>query len=212
MELDKRKNSLVRDIVWKHYGYDGSPIRKSQLAKKEENQLVEQRRAERDEIRLEKPVRLRSEKYRLWLAKKQARDKENEKKLKEEKLFSDRIKQEREKRRDKHGLEKYFTPNPNNEVDIEIVRRIEELSASFSDPLARAESICRKILAKRLNTGLSSDSKNIKLDTVIENRIESRCKLYQKTRNEIVRELFCVHFNIKVRVSEQQPKKVVVEV
>jgi hypothetical protein len=202
----------VRDVVWKYYGYDGSPVKKRQLVKKEKTLLVEQRRAEREEIRLEKPVRLRSEKYRLWFAKKEARDKEKAKKLQEEKAFSDRIKQERNALRDKHGLEKYFTPNPNNEDDREIVRRIEELSASFSDPLARAESICRKILAKRLNTGLSSDRKNIKLDTVIENRIENRCKLYKKTLNEIVRELFCVHFNIKGYICESKPEKVVVEV
>jgi hypothetical protein len=174
--------------------------------------LVEQRKEEREITRSEKPLRLRSEKYRLWLAKKQARDKENEKKRKEEEEFNNRIKLEREKLRDKRGLERYFSPDPNNEIDRGIVKKIEELTVNYSDSLARAESQCRKILAKRLNTGLSSDSKNIKLDTVIENRIESRCKLYKKTRNEIVRELFCVNFNIKACVSEQKPEKVVVDV
>jgi hypothetical protein len=159
--------------------------------------LVEQRKAEREITRSEKPLRLRSEKYRLWLAKKQARDKENEKKLHEEKAFSDRIKQERNASRDKRGIEKYFTPDVNNEVDREIVLRIKELTYS-ANLTKNEEMICRKILAKRLGTGVKSNATNkAKVDTAIEGSIERRCKRLDKGWNETVRELLCIEFNIK---------------
>jgi hypothetical protein len=168
---------------------------------KEKSRLVEQRRAEREEIRLEKPVRLRSEKYRNWIAKKEVKEKEKAKKLQEEKAFSDRIKQERNTSRDKRGIEKYFTPNPNNEVDREIVHRIKELTSS-SNLIKNEEIICRKILAKRLGTGVKSNATNkTKVDTAIEGSIEKRCKRLDKGWNETVRELFCIEFNIKQQVN-----------
>jgi hypothetical protein len=88
MELGKSKYSLVRDVIWKYYGYDGSSVKKHQLAKKENALLVEQHIAEREKTQLEKPLRLRSEKYRLWLAKKQVRDEEKEKNSKKKKCLA----------------------------------------------------------------------------------------------------------------------------
>jgi hypothetical protein len=34
IEVNISQNNLVRDIVWKYYGCDGSPVRKRQLTKK----------------------------------------------------------------------------------------------------------------------------------------------------------------------------------
>jgi hypothetical protein len=171
---------------------------------KEKSRLVEQRKAEREITRSEKPLRLRSEKYRLWLAKKQVRDKEKAKKLQEENEFSDRIKQERNALRDKRGIEKYFTPNPNNIVDREIVHRIKELTSS-SNLTKNEEILCRKILAKRLGTGVKSNALNkAKVDAAIEGSIERRCRRLDNGWNETIRELFCIEFNIKQQANDSK--------
>lgn len=104
-----------------------------------------------------------------------------------------KVKQEREYLRDKQGIERYFIPDPNNTIDQEIVHRVKNNNVS---PIIE-ERRCRKILARRLSIGFRKESKTIKLDPVIETRIETRCKLHYKTRDEIVRELFCTEFNLK---------------
>lgn len=164
---------------------------------KEKTQFGEQRRAEGEKIQLEKPLRLRSEKNRQWFEKKQERDEEKAKKLQEEKEFSDRIKQERSLSRDKHGIERFFTPDMNNEIDREIVHRIKELTSS-SNHTKNEENICRRILVRRLSTGVKCSAANkAKVDSGIELSTERRCKKYQKMWNETVRELFCIEFNVK---------------
>jgi hypothetical protein len=146
---------------------------------------------------LEKPLRLRSEKYRSWIANKQARDKAKENKLQQEKEFNDGINQKRNLLRDKHGLERYFIPDTNNEIDREIVKRIKELT-SISNRTKNAENICRKILVKRLSTRVKCSAANkAKVDSAIELSIERRCKRHNKSWNDVVRELFCIEFNIK---------------
>jgi len=110
----------------------------------------------------------------------------------------DKIKLERELLRDKQGVERYFTPDPDNPIDLEIVCKLKDNDTS---PIAE-ERRCRKILARRLSIGFRSESKTIKLDPVIETRIETRCKLHYRTRNEMVRELFCIEFNIKEHVNK----------
>jgi hypothetical protein len=119
-------------------------------------------------------------------------------KQQQEQEILEKVKHERELLRDKQGIERYFIPDPNNPIDQEIVHRVKN---NIVNPIME-ERRCRKILARRLSIGFRKESKTIKLDPVIETRIDTRCKLRYKTRNELVRELFCIEFNIKEHVNK----------
>ncbi len=92
----------------------------------------------------------------------------------------------------KTGIEKYFTPDPTNPLDAEIVRRLNALGRGVG---SQEERFCKSILSKRLALRASSNFRGV--DELIEKKLLERCKKKGKKRNDFVRELFCVHFNIK---------------
>ncbi|WP_324444068.1 hypothetical protein [Methanosarcina sp.] len=116
--------------------------------------------------------------------------KEREAKIK--KSFRD----EKALRAGKHGIERYFQYDLNNPIDAEIVRRICELSTRKRYGLKDTylEDCCRRLLAKRLGKGIASQ---IITDQLLEQELLKRCLKNGKTRNEYVRELFCIQLDIK---------------
>lgn len=104
-------------------------------------------------------------------------------------------KSKKERRR---GIERYFQYDLSNPIDAEIVRRIHTLTAKRwprGQNYGHAERTCRCILGHRLGFGRISN--NPTMDERIENRLLRRCEQNGKTRNDYVRELFCIQFNIK---------------
>jgi hypothetical protein len=96
------------------------------------------------------------------------------------------------------GLEKYFTPDPDNSIDQEIVRRV-KIDANHT---GREEHICRTILSKRL-AGIGGVHRNpSKAEARIIASIENRCRRYGKNWHDTVRELFCVHFSLRDIVNQ----------
>jgi len=95
-----------------------------------------------------------------------------------------------------HGIKRYYNFNSKNELDNSILKNVREL---VGYQCYDEEHICRKILAKRLLIGFTPNIRNKeRIDNVIENRIQSKCELYNKDRDTVVREAFCTHFNIKI--------------
>jgi len=89
------------------------------------------------------------------------------------------------------GIRRYFLYDMNKPIDMEIVWRLQELARNGP---ASQELTCRRILKKRLRYG-TNGSKNS--DFILEQRLFRQCMRCGITRNELVRELFCIHFNIK---------------
>ncbi len=115
----------------------------------------------------------------------------------EKKETNEKIKSERTELEGKCGIERFYTPDLNNKIDNEITGRIRGSNENNSSPNIE-ERVCRRILLKRLGCGCrvnSSDKE--KADAEIMVSIERRCKKHKKEWNEIVRELFCIEFNIK---------------
>ena len=95
---------------------------------------------------------------------------------------------------DKRGIEHYFTPDPNNLIDQEILKRIRGNDIH----LGLEERKCRIILSRRLHLGGIYDSKDkTRIDDVIFSAIKSKCKKQNRLWTDVVREVFCIHFNIK---------------
>jgi hypothetical protein len=163
-EVNKNKLEYQLSVEWRNWGRQLSKIQKKQLS-----QSVSENRA-------------------VWLE----RDKKREIKKKQEKEQTERIKQEKELLQDKRGIEKYYSPDLNNHVDQEIVRRIKDNSQTF----VGEERICRSIMSHGLRLGIGSKDKK-RIDAEILLGIEKRCKRYNKGWNETIRELFCIEFNIK---------------
>jgi hypothetical protein len=98
--------------------------------------------------------------------------------------------------RDKRGIERYYIPDSNNPIDQEIVRKIRDNKEIFH--VGIEERKCRVILAKRLSLrGVHSQTEKSRADSQIYNHIEARCIRQNRNWNDVVRELFCIHLNIK---------------
>lgn len=95
---------------------------------------------------------------------------------------------------EKRGIQKYFSPDPSNPIDAEIVRRLEALGRGVG---SQEERYCKTILMKRL--ALHAGPNYSGGEELIEKKLSERCQKKGKTRNDYVRELFCIHFNIKIR-------------
>lgn len=103
------------------------------------------------------------------------------------------------------GIRRYFLYDMNNPIDMEIVQRIEQYD-HLSQYAGQQEQNCRRILQKRLRYR-TNGQKNT--DQVIEMKLLQRCNQRGITRTEYVRELFCVHFNIKtVEVGNPQSQSI----
>lgn len=100
---------------------------------------------------------------------------------------------DRARRIGKRGITKYFLYDLSNPIDAEIVQRIITQN-SLNDSPGHQELFCRRILCHRLHCGTGNFSG---ADQVIESRLLQHCLKKGKTRNEMVRELFCIQFNIK---------------
>lgn len=94
----------------------------------------------------------------------------------------------------KIGIAKYFTPDPNNPIDQDIVRKIRQCDKRNVTYIGE-ERICRLILSKRIGKGIGREKK--KADTLIRNRIQNLCQRQNKDWNDVVRQLFCIEFGIK---------------
>jgi|GEM_PF-3520554 len=107
------------------------------------------------------------------------------------------FKAEKELRDKESGLRKYFLYDENNPIDAEIVKRFHERSSSirhgFYGPYE--DYFCRQILCRRLS--LRCSAKYLHVNEAIENKLREWCKRKNMTRNELVRELFRIEFNIK---------------
>jgi len=95
---------------------------------------------------------------------------------------------------EKRGIQKYFIPDPNSPIDAEIVRRLEALGRGVG---SQEERYCKTILCKRLQLGTNGYYQGT--EELIEKKLLEHCQEKGKERNDYVRELFCVHFNIKIR-------------
>ena len=118
--------------------------------------------------------------------------------------IEEQIKKEKENLMDKVGIEKFFTPNLDDPIDQEIVRRIKDKGISYINNRncnltpGFEERVCRSILVKRLKSkGLNAYHANEKTDNLIKSKIEVICLKQQRLWNDVVRELFCIEFNIK---------------
>lgn len=165
------------------------------------NWVRELNKIERDKQKQEKSSRPVSESMKRWLEQKAERDKKKQ----QEKELEEKLLKEKENLRDKVGIEKYYTPIPDNPVDQEILRRIRDRSiqmnyfvnnSNCNKATGGEERVCRSILAKRLGR-LFNYSDNERTYNVIISRIEARCKRQNKSWNDVVRELFCIEFNLK---------------
>jgi hypothetical protein len=147
-----RKLSLSRNIIWRHYGYEGVPGESNQ----KRNAII----------------------YKNSTS--------------EHKEFK-RIKEEL---RDKQGIEKYYIPDPNNPIDQEIMRSIRGNNENIYFGIE--ERKCRVLLSKRLSLrGGHNQKEKSRANSQIYNSIEARCVKQNRNWNDVVRELFCVHLNIK---------------
>lgn len=132
-----------------------------------------------------------------WFLNREKNRKMNEKFEEEQKFYQDN-----------HGIERYYTPDSDNPLDQEIVKRVKELNAT--NTISQEEQICRRILAKQLRIDFRCNTKNReRVDELIDTRIKIRYMKHKKERNEVVREAFCVAFNIKQRVND--PKRDIIE-
>jgi hypothetical protein len=99
------------------------------------------------------------------------------------------------------GLEKYFTPDRTDPMDLEIIRRVKQGNDKH---FGREERLCRTILSKRC-AGISCDHRNVpKAEAVLTRAIENRCKRLGRNWNDVVREMFITHFNIRDMGSEDR--------
>jgi len=97
---------------------------------------------------------------------------------------------------DKAIIGQYYNFDPNNKLDQLILRKVRESEKNYNKSI---EYSCRRILAKRFKSRCDLNRLNVtKIDNEIENRIQSKCELYNKDRDAVVREAFLVHFNIKM--------------
>lgn len=97
---------------------------------------------------------------------------------------------DRELRAGKRGIKRYLLYDLSNPIDAEIVRRIQGRNA-----YVYTEQFCRYALCKRLKLGNYINYHGV--DQMIEQRLLKHCLKNGKTRNEYVRELFCIQLNIK---------------
>jgi hypothetical protein len=143
---------LSRNIIWRHYGYEGAP----EQTKQQKNIIIyKNTTSEHKEIRRIKEVL-----------------------------------------RDKRGIERYYILDPYNPIDQAILKRIRGNNENFY--IGIEERKCRVILSKRLNLrGVHSQKEKSRADSQIYNGIEARCIKQNKNWNDVVKELFCIHFNIK---------------
>lgn len=88
------------------------------------------------------------------------------------------------------GIRKFFHYNVTYPTDVEILRKIVEQCSRFVNVNNSHEKLCRRILSCRLHI-ISDD------DTFIIQTIQRRSQKRGMDRHEFVRELFCIHFNIK---------------
>lgn len=107
--------------------------------------------------------------------------------------FLEKLKQEQDMLRDQKGLDKFFTPDMSNPIDQEIVKRIRNSNGIYP---GKEERKCRLILAKRIGRNIFGRNKD-RNDAIIKSRIETKCKKINRSWNEVVREMFCIEFNIK---------------
>ena len=142
-------------------------------------------------VKKEVPMTETRRKYLMRQEQKAAREAEREAIRQKEAKMEESFKEERTLRAGKRGIEHYFLYDMTNPVDVDIVRRIQELSRHG---IARQERCCKQILTKRLGKNFLG---RIVDDQVIEQVLLHKCLKNGKTRNEYVRELFCIHFNIK---------------
>jgi hypothetical protein len=97
------------------------------------------------------------------------------------------------------GLEKYFTPDRTDPMDLEIIRRVKQGNDKH---FGREERLCRTILSKRC-AGISCDHRNVpKAEAALMKGIEKRCKRFGKNWHDTVRELFKVHFCLRDIVNQ----------
>lgn len=148
-----------------------------------------------------KPSQSVVEKRNIWIEK----DKKREIKEKRESELNEMIKQERLSIQDKQGIEKFYTPDPNNVIDQEILHNIRGDDFSYSR-IVSEESKCRNIIARRVNLGVRSNKKE-RMDADIMIAVERRCKRLDNGWNETVRELFCIEFNIKQQCTNTDIRK-----
>jgi hypothetical protein len=106
------------------------------------------------------------------------------------------IRRIKEALRDKQGIEKYYILDSNNPIDQAILKRIRGNNENIY--IRIEERKCRVLLSKRLSLrGVHSQKEKSKADSQIYNHIEARCIKQNRNWNDVVRELFCIHFNIK---------------
>jgi hypothetical protein len=109
--------------------------------------------------------------------------------------FNEKFKREKDILTGKNGIDKFFTPDLNNPTDREILLK---LRSRYQKYPTGEERRCRIILARRIKgKGISLGREKEKTDTTIKNRIEIMCLRQNRLWNDVVRELFCVEFNIK---------------
>lgn len=131
---------------------------------------------------------VRTEAQRKYLSRQKRREQTvAEVKTAEEIAIIESFKIDRELRAGKRGIERYFLYDLSNPIDAEIVRRVPDN--------IQEEHHCRYILCKRLALGNYISYHGV--DQMIENKLLQRCLQRGITRNELVRELFCIQFNIK---------------
>ena len=109
--------------------------------------------------------------------------------------FNEKLKREKDMLIGKKGTEKFFTPDMSNPTDKEILFRLRNKYQKY--PVGE-ERRCRIILAKRIQgKGISLGREKNKTDALIKSRIEIICLRQNRLWNDVVRELFCIQFNIK---------------
>lgn len=141
---------------------------------------------------------VRTEAHRQYLLQQEQRAaKKAEKEAKEARL-TESFKNEKAVRDNESGIRKYFLYDLNHPIDMEIVKKIKEIATykSFGFKDSYEEVSCKIILRRRLGLGCGVNYRDI--DQLIENKLLQRCKQKGKTRHEYVRELFCIHFNLKL--------------
>lgn len=108
------------------------------------------------------------------------------------KVVENRIVKQIEKQVEKRGIERYFTPDFNNPIDVRILQR---LTALGKGDIIQQERFCRVVLAKQLSIDTNVRAQNT--DHRIEQALLQCCQKNGIERNDYVRELFCTHFRIR---------------
>lgn len=109
--------------------------------------------------------------------------------------FQEKLKREQDMLQNKTGIDKFFTPDLDNPIDREILIRLRSKYKKFP---TGEERRCRIILARRIQgKGISLGREKEKTDIMIKNRIEILCMRKNRLWNDVVRDLFCIEFNIK---------------